>query len=145
MYPAKELGIIEGIVAKFQDELQDGFQMEDITRTVEWGAKRVVRGVLEVIPGETGAAKAAWCKETLKNAWRLLVGRARELFASGILSWAGYVLEDMVRRIGEGAIDWLVDNLLDVIIKWAYADQVLRQKVASQNFQAALEGARSAI
>jgi hypothetical protein len=74
----------------------------------------------------------------LKETLRGLTSALRQQFFSGLLAWAGYALEEVANRFGDGVIDWVVDNVLKQLIEWAYTDSVLEGTLESSSFKVAL-------
>jgi hypothetical protein len=124
--------------AIWTDETKDGFQLDDIGRLLERGAKAVVRQVVQILPGATGAEKAEWCRKVLTETLHNVTSALRQQFFGGLLTWAGYALEDVINRFGDGVIGWVVDNVLKQLIEWAYTDSVLEGALESAGFKAAL-------
>lgn len=120
---------------KILKPLEDGFQLEDAPAIVERFAKELTKDALSAIPGATGQEKHDWVKRQLKEAIKSSVR-----VAAAALAWGGFVELALQALDGlvDGALEWALENTLDVLIKWAYTDSVIRGELFSASFQAAL-------
>lgn len=126
------------IVAYFNEQLKDGFQLEDITNTVREGVRALVRVVADHIPGASGAEKVAWVRSELKRCAHELIGNTLGMFLQGLLALARPFLENALTSLADNLIDWFVDNVADPIIKFAYVGEVAAGRIESESFKAAL-------
>lgn len=97
------------IFDEISERLRDGFGIDDL----EWAARRLVRGVLDAIPGATGREKLQWVKDRLVE----LVESLDHLIPV-IGAWLDNPLADAAERQG---IEAIVDWALTPVIEWAYA------------------------
>lgn len=118
------MDFVAELSGRFQERLQDGFQLEDITKTLEDGAKLVVQYGFDQLPDLSGQDKLTYCLNTLKTAWRTLVGQARTLFVAAVGAWAGFafdIVRGAVEQWGEAQIDEHLTRWLKALIEWAYS------------------------
>lgn len=133
--------MIEELKDFFEDRLKDGFQPDDLLATVEHGVRLLVRAAADKVPGATGKEKTAWIKNQLYTVVDELGDEARKAFSTGVLFWAGYLIEEVVERAGRAAVDWLVENTIEAVIKWAYGEEVLHGNIISDSFMAKVAAA----
>jgi hypothetical protein len=132
--------LIEQSVRYFEEQLNDGFQIKDVTETVRFIGKSLVRAALDELPGSPGEEKSAFVKTKLYEIVDALSEAARVFFVSGITAILSPFLVESLKFGGRAVADWLMKELVEPFIKVVYLEEAVSPEspVISKGFVQAI-------